>query len=72
MERYNVTSTLVNCLLAPEALSFNVRLYAVGRGISASYESFRPTASGCGERNPQYAVEPRLPYTALLAVRCYL
>jgi hypothetical protein len=47
-------------------LAGNVRLYAVGRGISASYESFWPSGCDWGERNPQYAVEPRLPYTALL------
>lgn len=44
----------------------NVRLYAVGRGFSARYESFRPNAVNRVERNPQYDMEPRLPYTALL------
>jgi hypothetical protein len=53
-------------------LAHNARLYAVGRSISARYESFRPSAADLGERNPQYAVEPRLPYTALLAVCCFL
>ncbi len=36
----------------------------VGRGISASCESFRPNDGGWGERSLQYAMEPRLPYTA--------
>jgi hypothetical protein len=45
----------------------NARLYAVGRGISASYEFFKPSAADWGARNLQYAMEPRLPYTALLA-----
>jgi len=44
----------------------NARLYAVGRGISASYEIFRPNAAYWGERDPLYAMEPRLAYTALL------
>src|SRR5690554_6856985 len=52
-------------MLGIQGLGGNVRLYVVGRGISASYESFRPNAVGGGERNLQYAVEPRLPYTAL-------
>jgi hypothetical protein len=30
----------------------NARLYVVGRGISASYEIFRPNAGDRGERNP--------------------
>src|SRR5690554_8133957 len=47
-------------------IGHNARLYAVGRGFSARYESFRPNAVNRGERNPQYALEPRLPYTALL------
>ena len=51
------------CLFTMNA---NARLYAVGRGFSARYESFRPNAVNRGERNPQYALEPRLPYTALL------
>jgi hypothetical protein len=42
----------------------NARLYVVGRGISASNEIFRPNAVEKGEGNPQFAVEPRLPYTA--------
>jgi hypothetical protein len=46
------------------SLAPNARLYAVGRGISASNESFWPSATYWGERNPQYAMEPRLPYTA--------
>jgi hypothetical protein len=53
-------------------LSDNARLYAVGRGFSASYEIFRPNAADGGEGNPQYAVEPRLPNTALLAFCCFL
>src|SRR5690554_4369138 len=47
-------------------IATNARLYAVGRGFSARYESFRPNAVKWGGRNQQYAVEPRLPYTALL------
>ena len=44
----------------------NVRLYAVGRGISARYEIFWQSGCDWGERSLQFAVEPRLPYTALL------
>jgi len=46
--------------------SYGARLYMVGRGIFASYESFSPSGCDWGRRNPQFAVKPRLPYTALL------
>src|SRR5690554_4561448 len=49
----------------------NARLYAVGRGISASYEIFRPNAADWGERNLQYIVEPRLPYHSMLGAGDY-
>jgi len=56
----------LNVVLRSVRVAHNARLYAVGRGFSARYESFRPNAVNRGERNPQYALEPRLPYTALL------
>ena len=46
----------------------NARLYEVGRGFFARYESFRPNGCDWGERNIQFTMEPRLPYTALLAL----
>ena len=52
-------------------MAHNARLYAVGRGISASYEIFRPSAAYWGERNLQYAVEPRLPYHSMLPAGVY-
>jgi hypothetical protein len=46
----------------------NARLYAVGRGISANYESFWPSGCDWGERNLQYAVEHRLPYHSFVGI----
>jgi hypothetical protein len=54
------------------SLATNVRLYAIGRGFSSSYEIIRPSAGDWGERDQLYTVEPRLPYTALLAFRAIL
>src|SRR5690554_2369517 len=52
-------------------MTHNIRLYAVGRGISARYEIFWQSGCDWGERSLQYAVEPRLPYTALLGHRAF-
>src|SRR5690554_2649210 len=39
-------------MLVSFTMPANARLYAVGRGISASYEIFRPNAADLGARNP--------------------
>jgi hypothetical protein len=65
IEKISIVNMCLICSGFPK-IGYNARLYAVGRGISASCEIFWPSATDRDERNSQFAVEPRLPYTALL------